>query len=155
MTAFREQRVAETAAKVVDDSSLRDLPAWAALEAHAQVIKNVHLRQLFAQDPQRGERLSAEAAGIHLDYSKHRISDETQQLLIRLAEESGLKGRIGAMFRGDTINVSEQRAVLHVALRAPRGAVILHAGRNVVPDVHAVLDRSEERRVGKEGRFRR
>jgi len=141
MTAFREQRVAETAAKVVDVSSLRDLPAWAALEAHAQVIKNVHLRQLFAQDPQRGERLSAEAAGIHLDYSKHRITDETLQLLIRLAEESGLKERIGAMFRGDTINVSEQRAVLHVALRAPRGAVILHAGRNVVPDVHAVLDK--------------
>src|SRR5262245_11012081 len=141
MTAFREQRVAETAAKVVDVSSLRDLPAWAALEAHAQVIKNVHLRQLFAQDPQRGERLSAEAAGIHLDYSKHRITDETLQLLIRLAEESGLKERIEAMFRGDTINVSEQRAVLHVALPAPRGAVILHAGRNVVPDVHAVLDK--------------
>src|SRR5262249_43938520 len=141
MTAFREKRVAETAAKVVDDSGLRNLPAWAALEAHAREMKDVHLRQLFAQDPQRGERLSAEAAGIYLDYSKNRVTDETLELLTRLAEESGLQERIEAMFRGDKINVSEQRAVLHVALRAPRGAVILHDGRNVVPDVHAVLDK--------------
>lgn len=141
MPALRENKVPETAAKAAEGSSLRSLPAWAALEAHARQMKNVHLRQLFAQDPQRGERLSTEAAGLYLDYSKNRITDDTLQLLIRLAEEARLKERIEAMFRGDKINVSERRAVLHVALRAPRGAVILHDGRNVVPDVHAVLDK--------------
>jgi glucose-6-phosphate isomerase len=120
---------------------LRKRPAWAALERHYQAVKDVHLRQLFAEDHKRGDKLAVEAAGIYLDYSKNRITDETLTLLRRLAEESGLRDRIEAMFRGDSINVSENRAVLHVALRAPRGASIIHDGRNVVPEVHAVLDR--------------
>jgi glucose-6-phosphate isomerase len=120
---------------------LRNRPAWVLLEKHYQRLKGVHLRQLFADDRRRGERLAFEAAGVYLDYSKNRITDETLQLLLQLAAESGLRDRIDAMFRSDKINVSENRAVLHVALRAPRGAVILHDGRNVVPDVHAVLDR--------------
>jgi len=120
---------------------LRMRPAWALLEEHYQKLKGVHLRQLFADDPGRGERLAIEAAGLYLDYSKNRITDETLRLLLQLARESGLQNRIDAMFRGDKINVSENRAVLHVALRAPRGATILHDGRNVVPEVHAVLDR--------------
>ena len=115
--------------------------AWAALEAHAPTVRNVHLRDLFAQDPTRGERLTAEAAGIFLDYSKHRVTDETLRLLLALAEASGLRSRIDAMFAGEKINVSEHRAVLHVALRAPRGATILVDGHNVVPDVHEVLDK--------------
>ena len=122
-------------------SALRLRPAWAALEKHYHKIKDVHLRQLFAEDRERGERLAVEAAGIYFDYSKNRITDETLRLLLQLAQESGLRERIDAMFRGDKINVSENRAVLHVALRAPRGAAIVHDGRNVVPDVHAVLDR--------------
>ena len=121
--------------------ALRKRPAWAALEQHYQTVKDVHLRQLFAEDRKRGDRLAVEAAGIYLDYSKNRITDETLTLLLRLAEESGLRDRIEAMFRGDNINVSEKRAVLHVALRAPRGASIIHDGRNVVPEVHAVLDK--------------
>ena len=120
---------------------LRSRPAWALLEKHYQKLKGVHLRQLFADDHERGERLAVEAAGVYLDYSKNRITDETLKLLLQLAQESGLRDHIDAMFRGDNINVSENRAVLHVALRAPRGATILHDGRNVVPDVHAVLDR--------------
>ena len=120
---------------------LRSRPAWALLEKHYQKLKGVHLRQLFADDRGRGERLAIEAAGVYLDYSKNRITDETLQLLLQLALKSGLRDRIDAMFRGDKINVSENRAVLHVALRAPRGATILHDGRNVVPDVHAVLER--------------
>jgi glucose-6-phosphate isomerase len=115
--------------------------AWAALDAHAQTVRTVHLRDLFAQDPNRGERLTAEAAGIFLDYSKHRITDETLKLLIALADASDLRGRIDAMFAGEKINVSENRAVLHVALRAPRDATIVVDGHNVVPDVHAVLDK--------------
>ncbi|MGA2291455.1 MAG: glucose-6-phosphate isomerase [Bradyrhizobium sp.] len=122
-------------------SALRRRPAWAALEQHYQIVKDLHLRQLFAADRKRGDRLAVEAAGIYLDYSKNRITDETLTLLLRLAEESGLRDRIEAMFRGDRINVSEHRAVLHVALRAPRGASIIHDGRNVVPEVHAVLDK--------------
>jgi glucose-6-phosphate isomerase len=121
--------------------ALRKRPAWAALEQHYQTVKDVHLRQLFAEDRKRGDRLAVEAAGIYLDYSKNWITDETLTLLLRLAEESGLRDRIEAMFRGDNINVSEKRAVLHVALRAPRGASIIHDGRNVVPEVHAVLDK--------------
>ena len=113
--------------------------AWKALEAHHARIGTAHLRKLFADDPQRGERLSLDAAGIHLDYSKNRITDETLRLLVQLADESGLRARIDAMFRGDAINVSENRAVLHVALRAPYGASILVDGENVVPQVHAVL----------------
>jgi glucose-6-phosphate isomerase len=112
-----------------------------ALAAHYKQIKDVHLRQLFADDPKRGERLTAEAAGIFLDYSKNRITDETLNLLIRLAEESGLRERIDAMFDGEKINVSEKRAVLHVALRAPKDEVIKTDGKNVVPEVHAVLDK--------------
>ena len=116
-------------------------PAWAALKAHHQRIAPQHLRELFAADPQRGERLVCEAVGIYLDYSKNRIDDETLRLLMQLAEQSGLRAQIDAMFRGDRINRSENRAVLHVALRAPRGASIRVDGHDVVPDVHAVLDR--------------
>jgi glucose-6-phosphate isomerase len=121
--------------------SLRKRPAWSSLESHYQTIKNLHLRQLFADDPERGKRFAAEAAGVYLDYSKNRITEQTLKLLLRLAEECGLRQRIDAMFRGDKINVSEKRAVLHVALRAPRGATFAVDGRNVVPDVHAVLDK--------------
>ncbi|HZY02701.1 MAG TPA: glucose-6-phosphate isomerase [Anaeromyxobacteraceae bacterium] len=120
---------------------LRLRPAWAALAAHYQQMRGLHLRQLFASDPARGERLTLEAAGVFLDYSKHRITDETLRLLLLLAEQSGLADRIAAMFRGEKINVTEDRAALHVALRAPRGASILVDGRNVVPEVQAVLDR--------------
>jgi glucose-6-phosphate isomerase len=116
-------------------------PAWSALQAHHQQIKDTHLRQLFADDPERSQRLSAEAAGLYLDYSKQRVTDETMRLLIQLAEESGLGERIAAMFSGEKINITENRAVLHVALRAPRGATILVDGTNVVPEVHAVLDK--------------
>jgi len=118
--------------------------AWQALAAHYQKIKGVHLRTLFAQDPGRGERLSLEAAGLYLDYSKHRLTDETLRLLLQLAEESDLRGKIDAMFRGDKINLTENRAVLHVALRAPRGEKILVDGQDVVPEVHAVLDKMAE-----------
>lgn len=120
---------------------LTQLPAWRALEAHYQAIRDVRLRRWFADDPGRGERLNAEAAGLFFDYSKNRVTDETLRLLIALAEARGLRARIDAMFRGERINVTENRAVLHVALRAPRDAVILVDGVNVVPDVHAVLDR--------------
>jgi glucose-6-phosphate isomerase len=120
---------------------LTDRPAWHALQAHYEQMRDVHLRQLFANDPERGERLTAEGCDIYLDYSKNRITDETLKLLLRLAEESDVRGRITAMFRGDKINVTEQRAVLHVALRAPRGESIVVDGENVVPAVHAVLDK--------------
>ncbi len=120
---------------------LRQRPAWKALEEHYRKTKDLHLRQLFADDPKRGERLTAEAVGLFLDYSKNRITDETLRLLLQLADESGLRGRIDAMFRGDKINVTEKRAVLHVALRAPKGTSIVVDGQNVVPEVHAVLDK--------------
>jgi len=116
-------------------------PAWQALAAHHQAIRDLHLRVLFADDPGRGERLSVEAAGLFLDYSKNRITDETVGLLLQLADECGLRQRIEAMFRGDRINVTEDRAALHVALRAPRTASFVVDGENVVPGVHAVLDR--------------
>jgi glucose-6-phosphate isomerase len=116
-------------------------PEWAALENHHARIRDVHLRTLFAEDPRRGERLTLEAAELYLDYSKHRITDETIRLLVRLAESSGLRARIDAMFRGDAINVTEKRPALHVALRAPRGRSIVVDGEDVVPRVHAVLDR--------------
>jgi len=119
-------------------------PAWAALDAHAQTIRDVHLRDLFARDPGRGERLTAEAAGIFLDYSKHRVTDETLALLLALADASGLRTKIDAMFAGEKINVSEDRAVLHVALRAPRDETIAVDGHDVVPDVHAVLDKMSD-----------
>jgi glucose-6-phosphate isomerase len=114
--------------------------SWKALQTHQSKIGERHLRTLFANDPTRGERMTSEAVGIYLDYSKNRVTDETLALLCRLAEESGLRERIDAMFRGDRINLTEDRAVLHVALRAPRGASILVDGKNVVPEVHAVLD---------------
>jgi glucose-6-phosphate isomerase len=119
---------------------LRQRPAWGALEAHHEQVEGLHLRQLFNDDPKRGERMTAEGAGVFLDYSKNRITDETLSLLVQLAEESGLRARIDAMFRGEKINVSEERAVLHVALRAPKGASIVVDGENVVPKVHDVLD---------------
>jgi glucose-6-phosphate isomerase len=114
--------------------------AWKNLTAHSKKVREIHLRQLFAKDPKRGTNMTAEALGLFLDYSKNRITNETLQLLIRLAEESGLKDRISAMFRGEKINLTEKRAVLHVALRAPKGASIVVDGENVVPKVHAVLD---------------
>lgn len=120
---------------------LSDRAAWKKLEAHYDSIRDVHLRQLFADDPSRGERLTIDALELCFDYSKNRITDETLRLLIGLAEESGLRSCIDAMFCGDKINLTENRAVLHVALRAPKGAVILVDGENVVPQVHAVLDR--------------
>src|SRR5262245_28790555 len=115
-------------------------PSWKALRDHYETIQGRHLRTLFADDATRGERLTAEGAGIYLDYSKNRVTDETITLLCRLAEASGLRERIDAMFTGAKINVTEHRAVLHVALRAPRGTSIMVDGKNVVPDVHAVLD---------------
>ncbi|HMJ49805.1 MAG TPA: glucose-6-phosphate isomerase [Burkholderiales bacterium] len=116
-------------------------PAWKALEAHYLKVKDLHLRKLFSDDPQRGERLTCEAAGIYLDYSKNRITDETLKLLLQLAKQSRLRERIDAMFSGEKINVSENRAVLHIALRAPSGSSIIVDGENVVPHVHAVLDK--------------
>jgi glucose-6-phosphate isomerase len=112
---------------------------WRDLKDHHAMMQRLHLRSLFADDPARGERMTAEAAGVYLDYSKNRINDETLRLLIALAEQSGLRARIDAMFHGERINITENRAALHVALRAPRGASIIVDGKNVVPEVHAVL----------------
>jgi len=123
------------------DSSLKRRPAWRALSAHHERVRDLHLRKLFADDPNRGERLTAEGAGLFLDYSKNRITDETLKLLLQLAVECSLRERIDAMFRGDMINVTENRAVLHVALRMPAGASIVVDGENVVAGVHAVLKR--------------
>jgi glucose-6-phosphate isomerase len=122
-------------------NSLTERPAWKALQAHYNQLHSRHLKTLFAEDPKRGDRLVVEAAGLYFDYSKHRVTDETLRLLLTLAEEVGLRGRIDAMFRGDKINLTEKRAVLHVALRAPRGTSIGVDGDDVVPKVHAVLDR--------------
>src|SRR5216684_3974917 len=115
--------------------------AWRALQGHYETMRSRHLRDLFAHDPKRGERMTVEAAGIFLDYSKNRIDDETLRLLLALAEQSALRERIDAMFRGEKINITENRAVLHVALRAPKGASIVVDGKNVVPEVHAVVDK--------------
>ena len=115
--------------------------AWKALQAHYEKVRGTHLRALFAEDPKRGERMTAEGAGLFLDYSKNRITDETVKLLMQLAEESGVRARLMAMFRGEKINITEKRAVLHVALRAPKGTSIVVDGENVVPQVHAVLDK--------------
>jgi glucose-6-phosphate isomerase len=123
------------------ESSLLALPAWKALEKHSKEISKTNLRQLFDKDPQRGTRYTADAVGLFLDYSKNRITDETLKLLLQLAEERGLKQHIEAMFRGDKINITENRAVLHVALRAPKGESIKVDGEDVVPGVHAVLDK--------------
>jgi glucose-6-phosphate isomerase len=125
---------------MADSQRPNDTAAWHALSAHFQQIKDAHLRQLFADDAGRGERLVAEGAGLHLDYSKNRITDETVRLLLQLARERGVAERRDAMFRGDKINITEQRAGLHVALRAPRDAKIMVDGRDVVPEVHQVLD---------------
>jgi glucose-6-phosphate isomerase len=125
-------------------SSIKPLiqrPAWKALAAHHKKIQNLHLRKLFADDAKRGERMTAGAAGLFLDFSKNRVTDQTLKLLFQLARESDLSGRIAAMFSGEKINVTENRAVLHVALRAPKGETILVDGKNVVPEVHAVLDK--------------
>jgi glucose-6-phosphate isomerase len=137
-----EEGTAGQTTKMTAGSPLRTArPAWKALAAHHRQVRELHLRQLFADDPTRGERMTVEAVGLSLDYSKNRITDETLQLLLQLAEESGLRARIDAMFRGDKINITEDRAVLHVALRAPRGTSIIVDGENVVPQVHAVLDK--------------
>ena len=121
-------------------TALTATPSWQALTAHHAQIKDLHLRGLFADDPGRAERFSAEGAGLFLDYSKNRITDETLRLLLRLAEERGVAARRDAMFAGETINTTERRAVLHVALRAPRGTRIEVDGADVMPDVHRVLD---------------
>jgi glucose-6-phosphate isomerase len=120
---------------------LTQRPAWKALQNHFNAVKDTHLRKLFADDPKRGERFTVENVGLYLDYSKNRVTDETIRLLLALAEECNLRGRIDAMFRGEKINITEKRAVLHVALRAPRGQSIVVDGENVVPKVHEVLDR--------------
>src|SRR5271154_1846598 len=117
--------------------------SWKSLESHFKQIKGTHLRKLFAADPKRGERMNAEAAGLFLDYSKNRITNETLKLLLKLADESNLKARIKAMFSGEKINITENRAVLHIALRAPKGEKIFVDGKDVVPEVHAVLDKME------------
>jgi len=131
----------ETVVETLTDRPLTGSPAWKNLEAHFQKVRELHLRGLFAADRERGKRMTAEGAGIYLDYSKNRITDETIPLLLQLAEESGVRQRMEAMFRGDKINSTENRAVLHVALRAPRGTSIVVDGHNVVPDVHDVLDK--------------
>ena len=129
---------------MLEGKPLIETPAWSALQAHYEKIKATHLRQLFADDPDRGEHFAVEGAGLYLDYSKNRITDETVRLLVQLAIERGVAERRDAMFRGEKINVTEKRAVLHVALRAPRGASIVVDGDNVVPQVHAVLDKMAE-----------
>jgi glucose-6-phosphate isomerase len=123
---------------------LTERGVWKALEAHYEQVRQVHLRSLFADDPQRGQRLTAEAVGLYLDYSKNRVTGKTLDLLVQLAEESGLRERIDAMFGGEKINITEDRAVLHVALRAPKGTSIVVDGENVVPKVHSVLERMAE-----------
>ena len=136
--------MAATAARATTSQGLKPLTklkAWKALQTHYKQVRETHLRSLFADDPQRGERMTADAVGLFLDYSKNRITDETLKLLLRLAEEAGLQSRIDAMFRGDKINLTEKRAVLHVALRAPQGASIMVDGENVIPQVHAVLEK--------------
>src|SRR5271168_4459334 len=127
-----------TAVKV---QPLTQRAAWKTLESHYEKLRNVSLRSLFADDPERASRFTIEAAGLFLDYSKNRITEETHKLLLELAQESGLRERIDAMFHGDKINITEKRAVLHVALRAPKGESIYVDGEDVVPGVHAVLDK--------------
>src|SRR5215510_13494381 len=131
-TKHRSTASAEPAVTYWAPSQLLDRPAWKALQAHHTKVRDLDLRRLFADDPGRGERLTAEAAGVFLDYSKHRITDETLALLLQLADESGLRARVDAMFRGERINVSEKRAVLHVALRAPPNASIVLERKNIV-----------------------
>src|SRR5580704_16421034 len=132
---------AERTTKSQGIEPLTERKAWKALGEHYKNVEKLHLRNLFADDPKRGERLTVDAVGIFLDYSKNRLTDETIKLLLQLAEESHLRARIDAMFRGDKINVTENRAVLHVALRAPKSESIVVDGENVVPQVHAVLNK--------------
>jgi len=120
---------------------LTERQTWKVLEAHYQKVRDLQLQNLFADDPKRAEGMTVEAVGLYLDYSKNRVTDETLKLLVQLAEECGLRGRIDAMFRGEKINITENRAVLHVALRAPKETSIVVDGENVVPQVHAVLHR--------------
>jgi glucose-6-phosphate isomerase len=122
-------------------NNLTDSPAWRALHAHADVVRDLHLRDLFDQDPQRGQRMAVEAAGLYFDYSKHRLTSSTLELLLALARQQGLPEKIAAMLRGDRINITENRAVLHTALRAPVGSAVYVDGKNVIPEVHAVLDK--------------
>jgi glucose-6-phosphate isomerase len=139
--AARAKSAVKATAKPKAITPLTKRKAWKALGAHYKKIAKIHLRKLFADDPKRGERMTLEAAGIFLDYSKHRINDQTIKLLLQLADESRLRERIDAMFSGEKINITEKRAVLHVALRAPKGSSIIVDGENVVPGVHAVLDK--------------
>src|SRR5277367_2274556 len=132
---------AKATLKAPSSKPLTKRKAWVALKANHKTVGAVHLRKLFADDPKRGTKFTAEALGIYLDYSKNRITDKTLKLLLELAKESGLRERIDAMFRGDKINITENRAVLHVALRAPKSETIIVDGKNVVPEVHAVLDK--------------
>jgi glucose-6-phosphate isomerase len=152
LTGSEQDEEMTTSSRTPKAGSLTELPAWQALLTHYQQIKDIHLRQLFAADPKRGTRLTAEAAGLYLDYSKNRVTDETLRLLVNLASECRLPERVEAMFRGERINATEKRAVLHVALRAPREASIVVEGKNVVPWVHEVLDRmaafAQEVRLG-------
>ena len=134
-------RTAKATPKSPELKPLTKRKAWSALRAHHKTIQSAHLRKLFADDPKRAEKFSLEALGIYFDYSKNRITDKTVALLVQLAKESGLRERIEAMFRGDKINITENRAVLHVALRASKDQTILVDGKNVVPEVHAVLDK--------------
>src|SRR5664280_2253015 len=126
------------------NTSVTALPVWRSLEAHSLKVRQLHLRKLFADDVTRGERMAVEAVGIYFDYSKHLITDETLSLLLKLTDESGLRDHINAMFGGEKINVTEKRAVLHVALRAPKGQSIEVDGKDVVPLVHDVLDKMAE-----------
>ena len=129
---------------MADNTPLKRLPQWKALEAHYEKLKDAHLRELFSANPGRGEQLAIDAAGIYFDYSKHRVTEETIKLLAALAEASGLRGKIAAMYTGEKINLTEGRAVLHTALRAPKTATIVVDGENVVPQVHAVLEKMEQ-----------
>jgi len=130
-----------TVTEVLKEHPLTKRPAWKALEANYKNVRKLHLRELFADEHDRGKRLTAAAAGVYLDYSKNRITDETLKLLFQLATEAGLRDRIDAMFRGEKINITEDRAVLHVALRAPKGSSVFVDGENVIPKVHAVLEK--------------
>ena len=131
----------KTTAKPLKLKPLTQRPAWKALAAHSKQVNNLHLRDLFAKDPKRGERFTTQAAGLFLDYSKNRFTDKTLKLLLQLAEESGLKSKIEAVFSGQKINITGNRAVLHIALLAPKEALISVGGKSVVPEVHAVLDK--------------
>src|SRR3954466_1521484 len=131
----------DTKLSIKISGSASERKAWKALQSHYQKAKEFHLRRLFAEDPSRGERMTLEAVGLFLDYSKNRVNEDTLRLLVQLAKESGLRERIDAMFAGEKINVTENRSVLHVALRAPKDAVITVDGKNVVPEVYAVLDK--------------